>query len=89
MRPPGDPVRSDRFFFSFPVRPGKRVSGRENAVEQVIQPTSAAGGSAKSILLLLERNEDKENKAGRDLMTPKESVEQSMGGRINCGTARS
>ncbi len=64
-------------------------AGREDEVEEVIQPTSAAGGSAKNIFLLPERNEDKENKAGRDLKTPKESVEQSMRGRINCGTARS
>ena len=48
-----------------------------------------AGDSAKSILLLPERNKDKENKTGRDLKTPKESVEQSMGGRVNCGTTRS
>ena len=44
--------------------------GCEDEVEEVIQPTSAAGGSAKYILLLPERNEDKENKAGRDLKTP-------------------
>ena len=37
----------------------------------------------KSILLLPERNEDKENKSELDLKKPKESVEQSMGGRIN------
>ncbi len=64
-------------------------TGNEDEVEEVIQQTSAAGVSDKSILLLPERNEDKENKAGRDLKTPKESVEQSMGGRINCGTVRS
>ncbi len=64
-------------------------AGREDEVEEVIQTTSGAGGSAKYILLLPESNEDKENKAGHDLKTPKESVEQSMGGRINCGTVRS
>ena len=63
--------------------------GREDEVEEVIQSTSVAGGSVKYILLLPERNEDKENKAGRDLKTPKESVEQNMDGRINCGTVRS
>ena len=61
----------------------------EDEVEEVIQPTSGAGGSAKSIFLLPDRNEDKENKAGCDLKKPKESVEQIMGGRINCGTDRS
>ena len=30
----------------------------DEEVEEVIHPTSAAGGSAKSILLLPERNED-------------------------------
>jgi hypothetical protein len=58
-------------------------SGREDEVEEVIHPTSPAGGSVKSILLLPETNEDKENKVGHDLKTPKESVEQIMGGRIN------
>ena len=57
--------------------------GREDEVEEVIQSTSVTGDSAKYILLLPERNEDKENKAGHDLKTPKESVEQIMGGRIN------
>ena len=55
----------------------------------VIQPTSATGDSVKSILLLMERNEDKESKDGHDLKTPKESVEENTGGRINCGTTRS
>ena len=64
-------------------------AGSEDEVEEVIQPTSAAGGSAKNILLLPERNEDKENKAGRDLKTPKVSMVQSMGGRINYGTTTS
>jgi hypothetical protein len=63
--------------------------GREDEVEEVIHPTSTTGGSVKSILFLPERNEDKENKSGLDLKTPKESVEQIMGGRINCGTTRS
>ncbi len=63
--------------------------GYEDEVEEVIQTTSAVGGSPKSILLFPERNEDKENKDGHDLKTPKESVEQSMGGRINCWTVRS
>ena len=61
----------------------------EDEVEEVIQSTSTAGDSAKYIVLFPDRNEDKENKAGHDLKTPKESVEQSMCGRINCGTVRS
>jgi hypothetical protein len=64
-------------------------AGCEDEVEEVIQSTSVAGGSDTYSLLLSERNEDKENKDGHDLKTPKESVEQSIGGRINCGTARS
>ena len=58
-------------------------AGCEDEVEEVIQSTSVTGDSAKYILLLPERNEDKENKDGHDLKTPKESVEQIMGGRIN------
>ena len=61
----------------------------DDEVEEVIQSTSVSGDSVKYILLLPERNEDKENKAGHDLKTPKESVEQRMGGRISCGTTRS
>ena len=63
--------------------------GCDDEVEEVIQTTSGTGDSAKSIFLLTERNEDKENKAGHDLKTSKESVEQNMGGCINCGTTRS
>ncbi len=61
-RPPGDlghPVRSDRS--GEDDGDGPRC---EDEVEEVIQPTSATGGSAKSILFLSERNEDKENKDG-------------------------
>ena len=47
--------------------------GSEDEVEEVIHPTSSPDDSDKSILLLPERNEDKENKAARDLKTPKES----------------
>ena len=61
----------------------------EDEVEEVIQTTSGSGDSAKSILFWSERNEDKEIKVGHDLKTPKESVEQIMGGRINCWTTRS
>ena len=64
-------------------------TGCEDEVEEVIQPTSAPGDSTKYILLFPERNEDKENISGHDLKAPKESVEQSTGGRINCGTSRS
>ncbi len=46
--------------------------GSEDEVEEVIQSTSGDGDSAKSILFLPERNEDKENKVGLDLKTPKE-----------------
>ena len=62
--------------------------GCHDEVEEVMYPTSSGGGSVKSILLLPERIEDKENKAGCDLKTPKESVERSMGACINCGTVR-
>ena len=74
-----------------PVQSGVRwvLLQKNPEVEEVIQTTSSAGDSTKSILLFPERNEDKENKPGRDLKTPKESVEQNMGGRINYRTSRS
>ena len=42
----------------------------EDEVEEVIQPTSTTGVSAKYILLLPERNEDNENKAGCNPFLP-------------------
>ena len=76
-------MQSSRGIFSFPKKKPIRYGVRWTLL------TPDGEIENKSILLLLERNEDKENKDGHDLKTPKESVEQIMGGRINCGTVRS